>query len=115
MSFTNVYIGDTENLSLLEGDDVISFTFTVTNSDASAYSFSGVSDQNMYIYSDKYTDTLLVTIPAAQLVIASNVITWTSDYSADIALDTGAYYYVLTWEDATSRPITIALGDFKIV
>jgi polar amino acid transport system substrate-binding protein len=34
---SNVYIGATEHLTLLKGDDIIGFTFTVTNADTTAY------------------------------------------------------------------------------
>lgn len=112
---TNVYIGATEHLILYKGDDIIGFTFTVTNSDDSAYDFTGYTDQNLYIYSDKNRTTLLKTILAADLVIASNVITWTSDYSSSIALEADLYSYSLTYEDASNRPITISKGNFEII
>jgi len=115
MAFTKVYIGDTEDLKLLDGDDIIGFTFTVTNADNTPYDFTGFTDQNLFIFTDKFRNTLVKTITAAQLAIASNIITWTSDYSADIALEIGNYYYTLTYEDATSRPITIVVGDLKVV
>lgn len=115
MSVTKVYIGDTVNLELLNGDDIIGFTFTVTDSAGSAYSFTGYTDQNLYIYADKERKILVKTILAADLVISGGVITWSSDYSASIGLNSGLYYYTLTYEDSTSRPITVALGNFKIV
>jgi len=112
---TNVYIGATEHLTLLKDDDIIGFTFTVTNSDTTAYDFTGYTDQNLYIYSDKNKTNLVATILAADLVIASNVITWSSDYSVSIALDTDLYFYNLAYEDATSRPITVAKGNFEVI
>lgn len=115
MAFTNVYIGDTEDLKLLNGDDIIGFTFTVTNADSTPYDFTGNTDINLYIYTGRDRLTLLQTITSGSLSIASNVITWSSDYSADIALDNGSYYYTLTYEDASSRPITVAVGDLKVV
>jgi len=115
MALTKVYIGATENLELFNGDDIIGFTFTVTNSDGSAYNFTGYTDQNLYIYADANRKVLLKTILAADLTISSNVITWSSDYSASIALENGLYYYSLTYEDATSRPVSVALGTLRIV
>ena len=112
---TKVYIGDTQNLELYKGDDIVGFTFTVTNSDSSAYDFTGYTDQNLYIYADKDRKILAKTILAADLSISSNVITWSSDYSASIDLNQGLYYYSLTYEDSTSRPITVSLGTLKVV
>ena len=115
MSLTKVYIGATENLELYNGDDIIGFTFTVSNSDGTDYSFTGYTDQNLYIYADKERKILVKTILAADLVISGNIITWSSDYSASINLNNGTYYYSLTYEDATSRPITISLGTLRVI
>jgi hypothetical protein len=115
MALTKVYIGATENLELYNGDDIISFVFTVTNADNTAYSFTGYTDINLYIYADKNRKMLVKTILAADFVISTNTITWSSDYSASIALENGIYYYSLTYEDATSRPISIAVGSLRVI
>ena len=117
MAFTQVYIGANKDLALYMNDDIIGFTFTVTNADASAYDFTGLTDLNLRIY-DHRSGTLKATITngATGVANASNVITWNSDYSADIALtETGLYYYELVWEDSNSKPITICYGDLKII
>jgi hypothetical protein len=117
MSYTKIYIGDNEDLSMYMGDDIIGFTFTVTNSDDSAYDFTGYTDVYLKIY-DHRGGALKATIAngATGVAISSNVITWNSDYSADIALtEVGLYYYELTYEDATSRPITVCFGDLKLI
>ena len=115
MAYTNIFIGAQSDLKMYMGDDIIGFTFTVTNADTTAYDFTGYTDQYLKIYNHR-GGTLEVTIAAADLTIASNVITWSSDYSATIALtDLDIYYYELTYEDATSRPITIAYGNLNLV
>lgn len=116
MSYTKLYIGADQDLSAYKGDDIIDFTFTVTNSDDSAYDFTGYTDINMKIY-DHRGGTLKATLVATNnLTISSNVITLNADYSADIAInDIGLYYYEITYLDASSRPITICFGTLKII
>ena len=115
MSTTKVYIGDNENLELFLGDDIINFTFTVLNADGTAFDFTGFTDQNLFIFTDKNRNVIAKKILAADLVISGNVITWSSDYSASINLDIDLYFYSLTYEDSTSRPITVALGTLRII
>lgn len=117
MAYTNIYIGDEQDLALYMNDDIIGFTFTVTNSDDSAYDFTGYTDVYLKIYNTRGRD-LLATIAngASGVSISSNVVTLNADYSADIAItETGIYYYELTYEDASSRPITVSYGKLKVI
>ena len=117
MAFNKVYIGTQTDLSLYKGDDIIGFTFTITNSDDSAYDFTGLTDLNLIIYDHRGgTAEATITNGATGVSAASNVITWNSDYSADININVlGMHYYELTWEDSNSKPITVCYGKMKII
>ena len=115
MNFTNVFIGDNKNLKLFKGDDVIGFDFTVNASGGTPYDFTGFTDVNLFIYSTDDKTNVLKTILAADLVIAANVITWTSIYASAIDLNVGNYHYKLTYEDATGQIITVSFGVLKVV
>ena len=117
MSFTKVYIGEDKPLAIYMNVDINGFTFTVTNSDDTAYDFTGLTDLNLKIY-DHRGGTLEATIVngATGVAAAANVITWNSDYSVDILITKlGIHYYDLIWEDSNSKPILIAFGDLKII
>lgn len=116
MAYTKIYRGQELDLSAYKGDDIINFTFTVTDSAGDAYDFTGYTDINMIIY-DKRGGTADATLVATDnLTISSNVITLNADYSADIAItELGIYYYELTYNDASSRPITVAFGKFQLI
>jgi len=116
MAYTKVYIGDNEDLAIYHGDDIIGFTFTVTNSDDSAYDFTGYTDINLKIYDYRGGTALVTLVVTDNLTISSNVVTLNADYSADIALsELGLYYYELTYNDASSRPITVCFGKLKLI
>lgn len=116
MTYTNIYIGDEENLSMYMGDDIIGFTFTVTNSDDSAYDFTGWTDVNLKIYDHRGGTVQATLVKTTNLTISSNVVTLNANYSDAIALSNlGLYYYGLTYEDASNRPITVCFGTLKLV
>jgi hypothetical protein len=116
MSYTKLYIGAETPLMAYKGDDIIGFTFTVTNSDDSAYDFTGYTDINLTIYNHRGGDVLATLVATTNLTISSNVITLNADYSTDINIsDLSIHYYELTYLDASSRPITVCFGDFKII
>ena len=116
MAYTKIYIGANQDLSAYKGDDIIDFTFTVTDSDGADYDFTGFSDLNLIIYNHRGGDVLATLVNTTNLTISGNVITLNADYSADIAInDLSIHYYELTYNDASSRPITVAFGDFKII
>ena len=117
MTPTNVYIGANKPLALYMNDDIIGFTFTVLNNDGTDYDFSGSTDVNLKIYTTR-GGRLISTISqgATGVAISGNVITWNSDYSADIDIkETGTYYYELTYNDSSSRPITVAFGSINVI
>lgn len=114
-----LYIGDIADLEALENEDVIDFVFAVTNADTTDYDFTGFTALNLFIF-DTDTKTKLVEtlINSTNLTIPSPTngeVKLNIDYSADIDIAEGLYYYRLTYEDATSRPITVAKGDFNII
>ena len=115
MGYNKTYIGRKMDLGLFKGNDIINYTFTVTNSDETAYSFTGYTDINMKVYSDEDRTNILKTITTGSFSIAAGVITWNTDYSAALDLNLGDYFYEFTYEDASNRPITISYGDFKIL
>lgn len=116
MAYTNIYIGDKEDLRMYMNDDIIGFTFTVKNSDSTAYDFTGWTDINLKIYTHRGGTLKATLVKTTNLTISSNVVTLNADYSAEIYItETGNYYYELTYEDASSRPITIAYGDLMII
>lgn len=115
MGFNRTYIGRKMDLGLFKGNDIINYTLGVTNKDGTAYSFTGYTDINLKVYSDEDRTNVLKTIATGSFSIAANVITINVDYSVALDLNVGDYFYELTYEDATSRPITVIYGDFKIV
>ena len=116
---SKLYIGDEFNLELLFNEDVIDFTLAVTNSDESAYDFTGFTDINLYIYDaetqSKLLETLIATTNLTIPTPANGEVILNIDYSNDIDIDPGEYYAKLTYLDASSRVITVGLGPFEIV
>ena len=116
MSYVKTFIGEELDLMMYKGNDIIDFTFTVTNSDDSAYDFTGITDINLIIYDHRDGTVLKTLVITDNLTVASNVVTLNADYSADINLDTSDLrYYELVWNDSASRPITICYNNLKIV
>lgn len=117
MAYSKLYIGADTPLALYKGDDIINFTFTVTNSDGSDYDFTGYTDVNLNIYKHSQRDKVLVAlVNTTNLTIAANVVTLNADYSTDIAIQSvGLYHYELTYLDASSRPITVCFGKLEII
>lgn len=115
MAYTKLYIGKEQDLSAYNGDDIIGFTFTVTDSAGDAYDFTGYTDINMIIYNHR-GGSVKATLTSSNLSISGNVITLNADWSADIAIDDYEInYYELTYKDASSRPITVCFGKFQII
>ena len=117
MAADKLYIGQEKDISMLLDEDVIAATMTVTNEDLSNYAFTGITDINMNIW-DHEGGTLLETLViTTNLTVATNVITVNVDYSVDMTGITkrGLYYFKVTWNDASARPITVRFGTLKMV
>jgi hypothetical protein len=114
-----IYIGDVQDLELLFNEDVIAFTFAVTNADTTAYNFTGFTDVNLEVFDcdtkSKLLETLVKTDNLTIPTPANGLVLLSVDYSVDIDIDPGLYYYKLTYLDASSRPITVSLGEFNII
>lgn len=119
MSLNKLYIGDVQALEMLEDEDIIDYIFSVVDSDETASNLTGFTDINLYIFDGdtktKLLETLVVTDNLTIPTPASGEIVLNVDYSVDIDIDKGMYYYRLTYLDASSRPITVGKGPFEII
>ncbi len=112
-----LYIGQEKEISMLIDEDVIDATMTVLNEDDSDYAFTGITDINMRIWDHKGGTLLATLVITDNLVVAGNVITINVDYSTDMTAITeaGINFFKMTWNDATSRPITVRFGNLIMV
>ena len=117
MSNDKLYIGQEKGLTMLIDEDVIDATMTVTNADDTDYSFAGITDINMLIWDHQGGPLLDTLVMTDNLTVSSNIITLNVDYSADMTGVTlsGIYYFKITWNDASARPITVRFGNLKMI
>lgn len=118
---TTLYIAANEDISLYKGDYFDSITFTITNSDSSAYDFTvdgGVSSLDLKVFDRRGGTELASADQNSGLSQSSNVITlayaW-ANFDASGNIKEGHYYYELSWTTTTtSKKITLTFGVLTV-
>jgi len=111
-TFSLIY-GELVTLEIYQGDDIVSATFTILNSDDSPTDFTGLTALTFTVYDYRGGAQLAQITNGAGVSVSGNVITLTVDYSTSFAslILNESHVFELKWENATSQPQTITYGN----
>jgi hypothetical protein len=117
MSAVSLVYGQKTDITIYGNDDIVDATFTVTNSDDSNTDFTGLLTLTLTVYDERGGTQLAQIVKDSGLTYSANVITLDADYSVDFALLelNETYYCELAWTNASSNPLTISYGDWKVI
>jgi len=106
------------NIHLLIDNHIKDITFTITNSDGTAYVFTGYTEITLTIYEGSTEDRVAKATHtynggAGELSEDTGVITWNAVYPTALLIG-HKYFYELEWTNASAEDIRLAEGDMII-